>query len=154
MHLIDGTRICKPFVTINLTMRDSSIVFPAAAAFMSQRPEQASSPGPLQRHQLHSSHASVFDANLLHWPISQPAWGMLRTIRAAAPRAEEVIAMCVPKYRQNDALVSFDLAPTAIRFSADSPLPKALVAEIVRDRQIAFARTTRRGRCSWTVGRA
>lgn len=95
-------------------------------------------------------------------PEAVPALKALRAaIKAAAPSAEEIIAMGVPAYRQNGLLVSFaaaakhcslyvmspgplssrkealrdyDLAPTAIRFSPETRLPKALVADIVRER--------------------
>ncbi len=82
-------------------------------------------------------------------------------IQAAAPNAEEVISYGLPTYRLKGVLVSFsatpnhcafyvmskgpiaarkaelagyDLAPTAIRFQPESPLPEALVAAIVQDR--------------------
>ena len=82
-------------------------------------------------------------------------------IRAAAPEAEEYIGYQIPAFRQNGALVSYgaaskhlafyvqspslmaemadalsryDTSKATIRFSADSPLPDALVTKIVKAR--------------------
>jgi uncharacterized protein YdhG (YjbR/CyaY superfamily) len=95
-------------------------------------------------------------------PGMAPALHALRAaIRAAAPQAEEVMRMGTPTYLHRGNLVSFsaaakhcafyvmspgpiarrkeelrgyDIAPSAIRFQPDTPLPAALVAEIVQDR--------------------
>jgi uncharacterized protein YdhG (YjbR/CyaY superfamily) len=82
-------------------------------------------------------------------------------IQAAAPEASEVISYGVPTYMHKGALVAFaatpkhcafyvmspgpivarkealkayDTAPSAIRFPAGKPLPKALVTSIVKER--------------------
>ncbi len=84
-----------------------------------------------------------------------------RTIRAAAPKAEECISYRLPAYRQNGMLVGFgatakhcafylmssstveahkaelegyDTSKGTIRFQADSPLPAALVRKLVKAR--------------------
>jgi uncharacterized protein YdhG (YjbR/CyaY superfamily) len=84
-----------------------------------------------------------------------------RTIRAAAPRAEERISYQIPAYRQNGMLVGFgatakhcafylmssstveahkdelkdyDTSKGTIRFPADKPLPSALVRKLVKAR--------------------
>jgi uncharacterized protein YdhG (YjbR/CyaY superfamily) len=84
-----------------------------------------------------------------------------RTIRAAAPRAEECISYGVPAFRLNGPLVGFGARPNhcafylmssstisdhkdllegydtskgAIRFQPDKPLPAALVRKLVRAR--------------------
>ena len=95
-------------------------------------------------------------------PGSVAALQALRaTIKAAAPNAAEVINYGVPTYRlhgplvsfaatpkhcafyvmspgpilaRKDALKAYDIAPTAIRFAPEQPLPKALVAALVKDR--------------------
>ncbi len=95
-------------------------------------------------------------------PRMLPALQSLRAvIRETAPAAEEAIRMGAPTYLYHGNLVSFaaaakhcafyvmspgpimrrktelkdyDIAPTAIRFRPDVPIPNDLVAEIVRDR--------------------
>ena len=84
-----------------------------------------------------------------------------RTIRAAAPKAEECISYQIPAYRQNGMLVGFgatakhcafylmssstvaahkdeledyDTSKGTIRFQADNPLPDALVRKLVKAR--------------------
>ena len=84
-----------------------------------------------------------------------------RTIRAAAPKAEECISYQIPAYRQNGMLVGFgatahhcafylmssstveahkdelkdyDTSKGTIRFQADKPLPVALVRKLVKAR--------------------
>ena len=84
-----------------------------------------------------------------------------KTIRAAAPKAEECISYQIPAYRQNGMLVGFgatanhcafylmssstveaykaelkdyDTSKGTIRFQADSPLPAALVRKLVKAR--------------------
>jgi uncharacterized protein YdhG (YjbR/CyaY superfamily) len=84
-----------------------------------------------------------------------------KTIRAAAPRAEECISYQIPAYRQNGMLVGFgatakhcafylmssstveahkdelkdyDTSKGTIRFQADNPLPAALVRKLVKAR--------------------
>ncbi|HUY15485.1 MAG TPA: DUF1801 domain-containing protein [Terriglobia bacterium] len=81
-----------------------------------------------------------------------------KTIRAAAPKAEECISYQIPAYRQNGMLVAFgatanhcafhlmssstveahkdklkdyDTSKGTIRFQADKPLPVALVRKLV-----------------------
>jgi len=95
-------------------------------------------------------------------PAFAPALEALRaTIRKAAPEAEEVLRMGAPTYllkgnlvsfsaakkhcafyvmspgpiaRHREALAGFDLAPTAIRFQPEKPIPAELVTAIVQDR--------------------
>ncbi|HEV8574012.1 MAG TPA: DUF1801 domain-containing protein [Dehalococcoidia bacterium] len=84
-----------------------------------------------------------------------------KTIRAAAPKAEECISYQIPAYRQNGMLVAFgatanhcafylmsssmveahkdelkgyDTSKGTIRFQADKPLPVALVRKLVKAR--------------------
>ncbi len=84
-----------------------------------------------------------------------------KTIRAAAPKAEECISYQIPAYRQNGMLVGFgatakhcafylmssstvaahkdeledyDTSKGTIRFQADNPLPDALVRKLVKAR--------------------
>jgi uncharacterized protein YdhG (YjbR/CyaY superfamily) len=84
-----------------------------------------------------------------------------RTIRAAAPRAEECISYSLPAFRQNgplvgygatakhcafylmsgstveahrDELAGYDTSKGTIRFAADKPLPDALVHKLVHAR--------------------
>jgi uncharacterized protein YdhG (YjbR/CyaY superfamily) len=84
-----------------------------------------------------------------------------KTIRAAAPRAEECISYQLPAFRQNGMLVAFgatanhcafylmssstveahedelkdyDTSKGTIRFQADKPLPVALVRKLVKAR--------------------
>ncbi|HEX6368909.1 MAG TPA: DUF1801 domain-containing protein [Longimicrobium sp.] len=84
-----------------------------------------------------------------------------RTIRAAAPRAEECISYSLPAFRQNgplvgygatakhcafylmsgstveahrDDLAGYDTSKGTIRFAADQPLPDALVHRLVQAR--------------------
>ena len=84
-----------------------------------------------------------------------------RTIRAAAPKAEEVISYQLPAFRLNGMLVAFgatanhcafylmssttveahkdelkgyDTSKGTIRFPADKPLPAALVRKLVKAR--------------------
>ena len=84
-----------------------------------------------------------------------------RDIRAAAPTAEECISYDIPSYRVGskllvsfgagknhcafypgahpirvhaDELKAYDLAKGTIRFSADKPLPSALVKKLVKTR--------------------
>jgi uncharacterized protein YdhG (YjbR/CyaY superfamily) len=84
-----------------------------------------------------------------------------KTIRAAAPKAEECISYQIPAYRQNGMLVGFGATPKhcalylmsastveahqdeledydtskgTIRFQADDPLPAALVRKLVKAR--------------------
>jgi len=84
-----------------------------------------------------------------------------RTIKAAAPHATEIISYQIPTYRYRGALVAFaafgnhcgfyvmspkimeaylddlegyETAKATIRFSADSPLPAALVKKLVKAR--------------------
>lgn len=84
-----------------------------------------------------------------------------RTIRAAAPRAEECISYSLPAFRQNgplvgygatarhwafylmsgstveahrDELAGYDTSKGTIRFAADRPLPDALVRKLVHAR--------------------
>src|SRR5262245_56740707 len=84
-----------------------------------------------------------------------------KTIRAAAPKAEEVISYQLPAFRLNGMLVAFGATPNhcafylmssttveahkdelkgydtskgTIRFSADKPLPVSLVRKLVRAR--------------------
>ena len=84
-----------------------------------------------------------------------------KTIRAAAPKAEECISYQIPAYRQNGMLVGFgvtakhctfylmssstveayqdelkdyDTSQGTIRFQADKPLPAALVRKLVKAR--------------------
>ena len=84
-----------------------------------------------------------------------------KTIRAAAPMAEECISYRIPAFRQNGKLVGFgatanhcafylmsastveahkdklkdyDTSKGTIRFQADHPLPAALVRELVKAR--------------------
>ena len=84
-----------------------------------------------------------------------------KTIRAAAPKAEECISYQIPSYRQNGMLVGFgatanhcafylmssstvaahedelkgyDTSKGTIRFQADKPLPVALVRKLVKAR--------------------
>ena len=86
---------------------------------------------------------------------------MRRTIRAAAPKAEECISYGVAAFRQNgvlvgfgagkghcslypmngstvaafkDELVGYETSKGAIHFSADRPLPAALVKKLVKAR--------------------
>ncbi len=101
------------------------------------------------------------------------ALGKLRkTIRAAAPDAEECISYGVPAFRQNGMLVGFgatashcafylmsgtaveahkdelsayDTSKGAIRFPAEKPLPAALVRKLVKER---LAENAARGRAS------
>lgn len=84
-----------------------------------------------------------------------------KTIRAAAPKAEECISYQIPAFRQNGMLVGFgatakhcafylmsastveahkeelmayDTSKGTIRFPADKPLPAALVRKLVKAR--------------------
>jgi uncharacterized protein YdhG (YjbR/CyaY superfamily) len=84
-----------------------------------------------------------------------------KTIRAAAPKAEECISYQIPAYRQNGMLVGFgatakhcafylmssstvaahkdelkdyDTSKGTIRFPADAPLPASLVRKLVKTR--------------------
>ena len=84
-----------------------------------------------------------------------------KTIRAAAPKAEECISYQLPAFRQNGMLVAFgatskhcafylmssstvqahqeelkdyDTSKGTIRFQADKPLPAALVGKLVKAR--------------------
>jgi uncharacterized protein YdhG (YjbR/CyaY superfamily) len=84
-----------------------------------------------------------------------------KTIRAAAPKAEECISYSLPAFRQNGMLVGFgatanhcafylmsgatveahkddlkdyDTSKGTIRFQADKPLPAALVRKLVKAR--------------------
>jgi uncharacterized protein YdhG (YjbR/CyaY superfamily) len=84
-----------------------------------------------------------------------------KTIRAAAPKAEECISYQIPAYRQNGMLVGFgatakhcafylmssstveahkdeledyDTSRGTIRFQAENPLPAALVRKLVKAR--------------------
>ena len=84
-----------------------------------------------------------------------------KTIRAAAPKAEECISYSLPAFRQNgmlvafgatanhcafylmssstveahkDELKSYDTSKGTIRFQADKPLPVALVRKLVKAR--------------------
>jgi uncharacterized protein YdhG (YjbR/CyaY superfamily) len=84
-----------------------------------------------------------------------------KTIRAAAPKAEECISYQVPAFRQNGMLVGFgatakhcvfylmssstveahkddlkdyDTSKGTVRFQAESPLPAALVRKLVKAR--------------------
>jgi uncharacterized protein YdhG (YjbR/CyaY superfamily) len=84
-----------------------------------------------------------------------------KTIRAAAPKAEECISYQLPAFRQNGMLVAFgatanhcafylmssttveahkeelkgyDISKGTIRFQADKPLPVALVRRLVKYR--------------------
>jgi uncharacterized protein YdhG (YjbR/CyaY superfamily) len=84
-----------------------------------------------------------------------------KTIRAAAPKAEECVSYQIPAYRQNGMLVGFgatakhcafylmssstveahkdelkdyDTSKGTIRFQADNPLPAALVRKLVKAR--------------------
>lgn len=84
-----------------------------------------------------------------------------KTIKAAAPRAEECISYQLPAFRQNGMLVAFGATPNhcafylmssstveahqeelknyetskgTIRFPADKPLPAALVRKLVKAR--------------------
>jgi uncharacterized protein YdhG (YjbR/CyaY superfamily) len=84
-----------------------------------------------------------------------------RTIRAAAPKAEECISYQIPAFRQEGMLVAFgatakhcafypmssstveahkdelkeyDTSKGTIRFQADKPLPAALVRKLVKSR--------------------
>jgi uncharacterized protein YdhG (YjbR/CyaY superfamily) len=84
-----------------------------------------------------------------------------KTIRAAAPKAEECISYSLPAFRQNGMLVAFgatanhcafylmgsttadaykdelkdyDTSKGTIRFQADKPLPAALVRKLVKAR--------------------
>lgn len=84
-----------------------------------------------------------------------------RTIRAAAPRAEECISYSLPAFRQNgplvgygatakhcafylmsgstveahrDELAGYDTSKGTIRFAPDQPLPDALVHRLVQAR--------------------
>jgi uncharacterized protein YdhG (YjbR/CyaY superfamily) len=84
-----------------------------------------------------------------------------KTIKAAAPKAEECISYTVPAFRQNGMLVAFgatanhcafypmsssmveahkdelrdyDTSTGTIRFQADKPLPVALVRKLVKAR--------------------
>jgi len=84
-----------------------------------------------------------------------------KTIRAAAPKAEEIISYSLPAFRQNGMLVAFgatanhcafylmsgstvaafknelknyDTSKGTIRFQADKPLPAALVRKLVKAR--------------------
>jgi uncharacterized protein YdhG (YjbR/CyaY superfamily) len=84
-----------------------------------------------------------------------------KTIRAAAPKAEECISYSLPAFRQNGMLVAFgatanhcafylmsgstvddfkdelkdyDISKGTIRFQADKPLPAALVRKLVKAR--------------------
>jgi uncharacterized protein YdhG (YjbR/CyaY superfamily) len=84
-----------------------------------------------------------------------------KTIRAAAPKAEECISYQIPAFRQNGVLVGFgasanhcsffpfnsttvtahkaelkgyDTSKGAIRFQPDKPLPAALVRKLVKAR--------------------
>lgn len=84
-----------------------------------------------------------------------------RTIRAAAPKAEECISYAIPAFRQNRMLVgfgaaakhlsffpmssktvaahkndlkNFDASKGTIRFTPDKPLPAALVRKLVKAR--------------------
>ena len=84
-----------------------------------------------------------------------------KTIRAAAPKAEECISYQIPAYRQDGMLVGFgatanhcafylmssstveahqdelkdyDTSKGTIRFQADDPLPAALVRKLVKAR--------------------
>ena len=93
-----------------------------------------------------------------------------KTIRAAAPKAEECISYQIPAYRQNGMLVGFgatanhcafylmssstaaahreelrdyDTSKGTIRFQADKPLPVALVRKLVKAR---IAENDARGR--------
>ena len=86
-----------------------------------------------------------------------------KTIRAAAPQAEECISYQLPAYRQNGMLVGFgatanhcafylmssstveahkdelkdyDTSKGTIRFQADRPLPVALVRKLVKARMV------------------
>ena len=94
-----------------------------------------------------------------------------RTIRAAAPKATEVISYRIPAYRQNGMLVYFagfkshvglyppvrgnaalqkTLAKYAgpkgnLKFPYDRPLPLALITRIVRHKLRQDAAKTRRG---------
>ena len=97
--------------------------------------------------------------------VDEPARAALvklrAAIRAAAPKAEEVISYQIPTYKLNgplvhfaaqpnhlsltvisldvlrdlaDALEGFDVSGRTIRFSAEDPLPAALVKRIVKAR--------------------
>jgi uncharacterized protein YdhG (YjbR/CyaY superfamily) len=84
-----------------------------------------------------------------------------KTIRAAAPEAEECISYQIPAFRQNGMLVgfaatanhraffpfnstavaahkaelkSYDTSKGAIRFQPEKPLPAALIRRLVRER--------------------
>jgi uncharacterized protein YdhG (YjbR/CyaY superfamily) len=84
-----------------------------------------------------------------------------KTIRSAAPKAEECISYQIPAYRQNGMLVGFgattkhcafylmssstvkahkdelknyDTSKGTVRFQADNPLPAALVRKLVKAR--------------------
>ena len=60
------------------------------------------------------------------------------TIKAAAPEATETISYKIPtfKYRgkHRDALTGYETSKGTIRFSADDPLPVALVKKLVKAR--------------------
>lgn len=99
-------------------------------------------------------------------PIRATLQELRRAIRAAAPEAEEVISYQIPTYRYRGALVHFtakggrgslimvdkalakaferdlrdhDVSGTTVHFSAESPLPAALVRRIVEARVAANA---------------
>jgi len=122
---------------------------PAAARPAGARPPRASAAGT--------------DAYLAALPADQRAalQALRRTIRAAAPRAEEGTSYALPAFLQDGALVAFGASakhcafyplspaviraharelrgfPTSkgtIRFTPDKPLPAALVRKLVRAR--------------------
>jgi uncharacterized protein YdhG (YjbR/CyaY superfamily) len=96
-----------------------------------------------------------------------------KTIRAAAPKAEECISYQLPAFRQNGMLVGFgatskhcafylmssstveahqeelkdyDTSKGTIRFQADKPLPAALVRKLVKARIAENERLMREGK--------
>ncbi len=64
-------------------------------------------------------------------PAPRAALQQLRkTIKAAAPKATEVISYGIPMFKHHGMLVGY----AAIRFTVDKPLPKALVRKLVKAR--------------------